>query len=554
MPCDLCGEDAGLKPLSQRVGEAEKFFCCIGCMNVYVILSESGVVASGQDLRSTDLFRRSLAMGLISKGDDARSRRDETPATGETSEMLVQVSGMWCSACAWLIEHSLEKQKGVARAEVFFASDLVKVMYDPVRVAPDMLVQRIERLGYSVSELSGERSSDVMRELLLRFGVAAFFWLNVMTLSAVLYVGYFEPIAESAKHVMPWVLMALSLPVIFYSAQPILRVAFHGLRNFSVRMETLLAIGILAAFAYSVFETIRGGTHLYFDTATAIVTFVLAGKLLERGAKDDTMQSISRLHRLMPAKARLAPVDCDGWERFVSVASLNVGDVILVKAGERIPADGIVVGGSCDADESLLSGESVPIAKTAGSAVVSGSANLGGVIHVKVTRASVDSALSRIIALVEQAINSRSSLERVVDRIARVFVPVVLLLAAGTFAVSWLGGFSDGGGSLLRAIAVLVIACPCALGLATPLAVTAAVGRASRDGILVGDARQLERVRALDTVVFDKTGTLTAGDFAVVHRDLPLDVLSSVASLERYSEHPLGHAIVRTAIPPPAWR
>jgi len=548
MTCDLCGEDASPRLLSQRIGEDEKRFCCIGCMNVYVILFESGAVASGQDLRATDLFRRSLAMGLISQRIDGSADSDAVPS-GEVCEMLVQVSGMWCSACAWLIEHSLQKQKGVVRAEVSFASDVVKVAYDPVRVAPAGLVRCIERLGYSVSELTGdaERSSVVMRDLLLRFGIAAFFWLNVMTLSAVLYVGYFEPIAASATHVMPWVLLALSLPVILYSAQPILRVAFHALRTFTVRMETLLAIGIVSAFVYSIVETIRGGTHLYFDTATAIVTFVLAGKLIERGAKDDTMRSIARLHRMMPAKARLSPIDHDGRERFVPVASLSAGDSVLVKAGERIPVDGIVLEGSCDADESLLSGESVPIAKRRGSTVVSGSTNLGGVITVQVTRASADSALSRIIALVEQAIHSRSSLERVVDRIARVFVPAVLLLAAGTFTVSWLGGFSDGGGSLLRAIAVLVIACPCALGLATPLAVTAAVGRASREGILVGDARMLERVRTLDTVVFDKTGTLTAGDFALVHATLPRDVLARVARLERSSEHPLGHAIVRGA-------
>ncbi len=543
--CDLCGEDATARPLSQRIGEEEKRFCCIGCMNVYVILFESGVVASGQDLRSTDLFRRSLAMGFISQRDAPQPAASQTP--GETKEMLLQVSGMWCSACAWLIEHSLEKVAGVARAEVFFASDLVKVAYDPVRVVPDALTQRVTRLGYSVSELGDdrERSSDAMRDLLLRFGVAAFFWLNVMTLSAVLYVGYFEPIAASARTILPFVLMVLSLPVISYSAFPILRVAFHGLRNLTVRMETLLAIGILAAFAYSVFETFRGGTHLYFDTATAIVTFVLAGKLLERASKDQTMKSISRLHRMMPTKARLV---ADDQERFVSVASLSAGDLILVKAGERIPADGVVVDGSCDADESLLTGESIPVPKGAGSAVVSGSANLGGVIQVHVTRACADSALSRIIALVEQAVNSRSLLERAVDRIARVFVPLVLLLATATFAVSWSGGSTDPGDALLRAIAVLVIACPCALGLATPLAVTAAVDRASGEGILVGDARLLERVRTLDAVVFDKTGTLTAGEFSLLHAtNRDRDLLSAVAAVEHYSEHPLGRAIVRFA-------
>jgi len=575
--CDLCGLSVGRNPFTQPFAGVSKAFCCVGCLNVYTILTESGVVARGEDIRDTEVFRQSLALGLISNRAEADAEI-VIPPNALTKETLLYVSGMWCTACSWLIENSLMKERGVVSAEAFFASDLVKVKYCPQYLPPERITKRIEQLGYKASEFDpdNETAAAEKRDMVLRIGVAAFLWLNIMTLSVPLYVGYFQEINSSVKYLFPFILMVLTAPVIFYSAKPILKLAWTGLLNRSIRMETLLATGILAAYIYSSIQAFRGETLVYFDTAAAIVTLVLVGKLMERGAKERTTRAISMLYRLMPKKVRLFVA---GAERFVAIDALNEGDVFVVKAGERIPADGVITEGKTHTDESLLTGESNPIGKDVGSAVVSGSLNVNNVIHVRATKVGEDTTLSKIIGLVEHAISSRSDLERTVDKVSRIFVPSVIVVAAVAFAVCVGFGFTSEEEAMMRAITILVIACPCALGLATPLAITAAVGAASRSGILVSDSSVLETIRDVDVVVFDKTGTITDGKFELVDFALssassipnaavvgvgaahsisvgiPLDApeifektyLPLIAALEKYSEHPLGNAAVRYA-------
>jgi heavy metal translocating P-type ATPase len=581
--CDLCGLRCGKHPWTQRFGDVERCFCCLGCQNVFLILSESGVVASGQDLRQTDLFKRSLALGLISRenGEGPEPREPAKPAVPghvPAEEMLLQIGGMWCTSCAWLIEHALEGVPGVASAEASFASDLVKVKYYPQYLPPEHILQRINQLGYTAREYSGETEAAHReeRDLLVRLGLAAFLWLNIMTFSTALYVGYFERIAESIHRGMPFLLMALATPVVFYCAQPIFRLVWRGLLNRTIRMEALLGLGIGVAYGYSCVQACRGGAHVFFDTASGIVTAVLAGKIIERGAKAKAARWITSLHRMLPNKVRLL---VSGQERFVSVAALEAGEVFIVKTGERIAADGCVVAGESHADEALLTGESSPVAKHPGDKVVAGSVNLDGVLHVEATRTAGDSTLSRIIALVNMALTSRSPLERTADRVARIFVPVVMVLASLTFVFCYVVGGAGLSVSLMRGITVLIIACPCALGLATPLAITAAMGSAARAGILVSDSRVLETLGKVDTIIFDKTGTVTEGSFSLLDVELcsdaslepaavqavpasgearasrrtgPLDpaapardqTLSLLASIEQYSEHPLGRALV----------
>jgi len=561
-PCDLCGLGCGTHPWTQRIGDVERSFCCAGCQNVFLILTESGIVATGQDLRQTDLFKRSLALGLISRENGegpgpAQPAKILAPEGVPSQEMLLQIGGMWCTSCAWLIEHALGNIRGVASAEASFASDLVKVRYNPQYLPPERIIQRIAQLGYTVSEFSAESdtASREERDLLIRLGLAAFLWLNIMTFSTALYVGYFQHIAESVHRGMPFLLMALATPVVFYCAQPIFRLVWHGLLNRTIRMEALLGLGIGVAYGYSVVQACLGGSHVFFDTASGIVTAVLAGKVIERNAKGRAARWITSLHRMLPSKVRLL---AGGQERFSSVAALEAGAVFVVKAGERIAADGHVVAGESHADEALLTGESSPVPKRPGDKVVAGSVNLDGVLEVQATRTAGDSTLARIIALVNQALTSRSPLERAADRVARVFVPCVMLLASLTFAYYW---FADGASltvSLMRGITVLIIACPCALGLATPLAITAAMGSAARGGILVTDSRVLETLGKVDTIILDKTGTVTEGFFSLLDVELcaepslePSDApaptrdqaLLLLASLEQYSEHPLGRAL-----------
>ncbi len=572
--CSLCGLSVGRDPFSQHFGDSDCVFCCIGCLNVYTILFESGVISSGADVRENEVFKQSLALGIISNpATESEERR--IPQDAPTSEALLHVSGMWCSACSWLIENSLKKEFGVVSAEAFFASDLVKITYCPQYLPPERITSRIEQLGYkaSVYDPDSETSANEKRDLVLRIGVAGFLWLNIMTLSVPLYVGYFQEIAPSVRSLFPFILMVMAAPVIFYSARPILNLAWTGLLNRTIRMETLLATGILAAYFYSSIQAFRGETLVYFDTAAAIVTLVLLGKLMEKGAKERTTRAISMLYRLMPKKVRLLS---DNIERFVSIDALGAGDIFVVKAGERIPADGVVVDGESHADESLLTGESTPIGKHRGSLVVSGSLNTGNVLHVRATKVGADTTLAHIISLVEHAIGSRSDLERTVDKVSRFFVPSVIFAAAIAFAICFGFGFTSLDEAMMRAITILVIACPCALGLATPLAITAAVGSASRKGILISDSSILEKTRSVDIVVFDKTGTITEGRFDLVEvalaaragerfaaaagstsstaadtsgvwSEFERDHLRAIASVERFSEHPLGAAVTNYA-------
>jgi len=532
----------------------------MGCANVYAILMESGVLANGQNIRETEIYRRSLELGLISNADSDRpqaSRSRSVPINPEapTQEAVYQIGGMWCSACSWLIEHAIDQLPGIVSVEVYFASDLAKVKYCPLLLPPDRIPARIRELGYRASEFGKDTSpskSDI-RDLVTRLGVAAFLWANIMAFSVVLYVGYFEKISPSASRILPFILWALATPLVFYSGWPILRSAAIGLRNLQARMEALLALGILTAYALSAAQTVRGQTHVYFDTAAAIVTLVLAGKLIERAAKDRAAGSISALYRLMPKKVR---VEVGSGERFVAIDALEPGSIFIVKAGERIPADGVIVTGTTHTDESLLTGESVPGAKSEGDTVVSGSLNTDGVIRVRVLRTGEDSTLTQIIRLVERALSSRAPIERTVDRISRIFVPAVVVLALVEL-IFLVATHHAAGPALLRATAILVIACPCALGLATPLAITAAVGAASQAGLLIADSRVLETMGKVDTVLLDKTGTITQGDFRLLDFvSFPIDgkppatfeeYLPLLAAIEAYSEHPLGRAVVQFA-------
>ncbi len=562
VPCGLCELPCVGAPLLREYAGKELPFCCMGCANVYAILLESGVIASGQSLRDTEIFKRSLELGLVSRPEEQSKQTPQIDPNTPTVEVLLQIGGMWCSACSWLVERALTELPGVLSAEVYFASDLAKVKYCPLYLPPENISARVDKLGYRASVYTGEtnQAKAEIRNLLLRLGVAAFLWANIMGFSTILYVGYFEQIASSASLYLPYLLLTLATPMVFYSAQPILRAAWMGLRNGQIRMETLLSIGILTAYIFSAVQTFRGHTHLYFDTAAAIVTLVLTGKLIERVAKERAARSLALLYRFMPKKACLIGA---GGERYVSIDALEPGAVFVVKAGERFPADGVLTEGETYADESLLTGESKPVHKLVGSALASGSLNLGGVVHVRASRTSSESALALIIRQVERALSTRAGVERLVDQVSRVFVPIVILLAV-VLACVMVAMHMGVEAALMRATTILVIACPCALGLATPLAITAAVGTASQSGLLISDSSVLETMGRINTMVVDKTGTLTVGDFTLTEfallsgeeeqvgqypanagplREQLCAELACLAALENYSEHLLGRAI-----------
>ena len=542
--CSLCGLLLPRHPHRAVLHGEEILFCCGGCRKVFLLLSESGLLEG--DFRSSDLYQTSLRLGIIGRPDEGIAPDAPPPFLYDASELVYHIEGMWCSSCSWLIEKVMASQRGVVRANVLYASDTARISYRPEQIAPSSVAAAIERLGYRVS--SPEAESDVRaeerRSLLVRMGVALFLMMNIMFFSYVLYIGYFQDVAREMQSLVPLILLGLALPSVFWCGLPIHRKAWAGLRNGAPTMELLFSIGIFASFFYSVHTVIAGGLNLYFDTSASLVALLLVGKFLEISAKHRASEGIHRLNRMLPNKVRiLAP---EG-ERLVSTERLHAGDEFVVKSGEKIPADGVVVRGEALVDESLLTGESRPVRRGTGECVIASSMNVNGHLTIRATSVGEGTLLSGIIRMVERALSVKSPLERSVDRIARVFIPAVLLLAAltGLFVLVTAHNAED---ALLRAITVLVIACPCVLGMATPLAIAAGIGSAAKRGILIRDAEALQRAAAASVVVFDKTGTLTEGRFAFRECRAPggdvQKALRLLGSLERSSSHPLADSIV----------
>ncbi|HUR49296.1 MAG TPA: heavy metal translocating P-type ATPase [Acidimicrobiales bacterium] len=472
---------------------------------------------------------------------------------GETKEELVlDISGMTCGSCAARVERTLAGAAGVGEAGVNYATRRATVAFDPAATNPDALVQAVERAGYGAKPsmahhgMTAEDHSEHMkgdeatqRAWLRRVLIAWPLGVTVMVLS----MGWMhEPWAR-------WGAFALTIPVQFVAGWPFIREAAKRARVLQSNMDTLIVLGTMAAFIFSVVEVVRGSHHAhYFDTAAIIIAFLVLGKYFEARASGRAGNAIRALLDLSAKQATL--VD-EGQERSVAIEDVKVGDLLRVRPGEKIPVDGEVVEGASAVDESMLTGESVPVEKGAGDRVTGATVNSNGVLTVRATAVGSDTALAQIVRLVEQAQGSKAPVQRLADRIAGIFVPVVMLVAAATF-VGWWALAEDPTRGLIAAVAVLIIACPCALGLATPTAIMVGTGRGASMGVLIKGGEILERSRQIDTVVFDKTGTLTKGrmSLAVVETTGGSDeseVLRRAAAVEDASEHPIGRAIVDAA-------
>ena len=451
----------------------------------------------------------------------------------KTAERIdLPVSGMTCAACARSIERTLSSTSGVTRANVNLATNTATVEFDPARVRVADFISVIEDLGYGVPET--EPAVDAAEtQYRRRLIVAIIFTVPVMVLGML--------------HVAPWIQLALTLPVIFYSGAPFYAAAWSAVRHRTANMNTLIALGTGAAFLYSLWETARGGHMVYFEAATVIIALILLGRTLEARARIKASGAIRRLIELQPATARVLR---DGVEVETPVAEVRAGDTLVVRPGERIPVDGVVLDGESAVDESMLTGESLPVDKHPGATAFAGTVNCSGSFRYQATKVGRATVLQRMIEMVKQAQGSRAPVARLADVVSGYFTVAVLAAALVTFGV-WLllAPFST---AMVNAVAVLIIACPCALGLATPTAIMVGTGRGAERGILIKGGEALEMAYRIDTIVLDKTGTITQGKPRVTEV-VPAegfsadDLLSLAASAERYSEHPLGKAIVESA-------
>ena len=464
--------------------------------------------------------------------------------------LRLQIGGMTCATCSGRIEAVLRRVAGVTTAQVNFATEVATIAYTPGVVGPEGLITAVERAGYSALPAASDAAVEeerrraearvARRELLLLAGAAA------LTLPLVLPM----LLAPFGVHWMPpgEVQLALAAPVQVFAGARFYRGASASLRAGTGNMDVLVALGTSAAFGLSL-AVLLGAVegHLYFEASAAVLTLVMLGKNLESRAKGRTTDAIRALMALRPETARVLR---DGEEVEVPAAAVGRGDVVVVRPGERVPVDGDVVRGDSQLDESLITGESMPVRRQVGDPVTGGSINGDGLLHVEATHVGEDSVLARIVAMVEGAQATKAPIQRTVDRVSAVFVPVVVGVAVLTL-LGWLLVGASGADAIIAAVAVLVIACPCALGLATPTALMVGTGAAARAGILIKDAEALERAHAVDVVVFDKTGTLTEGH-PEVREVAALDgehnaLIALAAAAQQGSEHPLGKAVTRRA-------
>lgn len=544
----------------------------------------------------------------------------------EQKEANLQISGMTCAACANRIEKGLKKVEGVHDANVNFALEKTKIMYDPQKTNPQQFKEKVESLGYgivsdkaefTVSGMTCAACANRVEKRLNKLegvnGATVNFALESATVdfnpdeinvnemkSAITKLGYKLEVKsdeqdESTDHRLqeierqkkkfiisfilsfpllwamvshfsftsfiylpdmlmnPWVQLALATPVQFIIGGQFYVGAYKALRNKSANMDVLVALGTSAAYFYSVYLSIQSigssehMTDLYFETSAVLITLIILGKLFEAKAKGRSSEAIKKL---MGLQAKTATVMRDGTEMKILIEEVVAGDIVYVKPGEKIPVDGEIVEGKSAIDESMLTGESIPVDKTIGDVVIGSTMNKNGFLKVKATKVGRDTALAQIIKVVEEAQGSKAPIQRVADQISGIFVPVVVVIAIITFAV-WMIFVTPGdfGGALEKMIAVLVIACPCALGLATPTSIMAGSGRSAEYGILFKGGEHLEATHRLDTVILDKTGTVTNGkpvltDVIVTDGFNEEEILRLVGAAEKKSEHPLAEAIV----------
>ncbi|NGQ96786.1 copper-translocating P-type ATPase [Brevibacillus sp. SYP-B805] len=471
-------------------------------------------------------------------------------------QTTLQISGMTCAACAFRIEKGLNKLPGVTKATVNFTMETAHVEYSPDSVTIEDMIKKVEKLGYTAALKQEEGAGDhrkkeiaAQKSKLIASAILSFPLLWAMA-------GHFSFtsfIWTPAVFMNPWFQLLLATPVQFIIGKQFYVGAYKALRSKSANMDVLVALGTSAAYFYSLYQTLRtldGGmqhqVELYFETSAILITLILLGKLFEALAKGRTSEAIKTL---MGLQAKTALVIRDGQEISIPVEQVVVGDLFVVKPGEKVPVDGEVIEGTSSVDESMLTGESIPVEKRAGDTVIGATINKHGVLKVRATKVGKETALAQIIKVVEEAQGSKAPIQRIADVISGIFVPIVVGIAIVTFVI-WFFAVAPGdfAGALEKAIAVLVIACPCALGLATPTSIMAGSGRAAEYGILFKGGEHLEATHRVDTVILDKTGTVTTGkprltDVIAANGMDETRLLQLVGAAEKNSEHPLAEAI-----------
>lgn len=470
------------------------------------------------------------------------------------------VEGMTCASCVARVEKIISRYEGVKNVNVNLATERVLFEGDENKINLNKIAEELKEYGYELKIISeqnvdGEVKDEYYYTLKNEFTFALILTIPVFIISMLIDYQLFHQIVPLTTLQVKKILLILTTPIILISGKRFFKIFWNNLKHFSADMNSLVAIGTSSAYIYSMIATLfpeifmNNEPHVYFDTTAVIITLILMGKLLEHRAKRKTTDSIKKLIELQPKTARIIK---NGKEIEILAKELKVDDIVVIRPGEKIPADGIIISGNSTVDESMLTGESIPVEKSLNSRVIGGTVNIDGTFNFKVTQTGDNSILGQIIKLVQNAQISKPPIQKLVDKFANIFVPVVILIAFLTF-FAWLIFSSEHSlsRSLINFVSVLIVACPCALGLATPTAIIVGMGKGASDGILIKNSEALETAYKLSTIIFDKTGTITVGKPLVseiyTHDIDEKDLIFYAASLESKSEHPLAKAIVQKA-------
>ncbi|BAF72877.1 heavy metal translocating P-type ATPase [Sulfurovum sp. NBC37-1] len=523
------------------------YFCCKGCQGVYHLLEDEGLDTFYDKLGDTELQPAVQSSEDLEKFDlEGFKNKYIKEHEDGLYEINLIIEGIHCSACVWLNEKVLHKTDGVIEATINYTNNKAKVVWDPDVIQLSKIIETIRSIGYNAypydPALQEERANKTKKEYYSRILVAVFGSMNIMWIAIAHYAGYFSGMEQRFKDILNVAEFILATPVLFYSGWVFFRGAYYGYKNKIVNMDTLVASGALSAYLYSIYAMVTQRGEVYFDSVAMIITFVLVGKYLEVLSKKHAVDTLDSIMGSTPTEVTVIQNDA---KALVSVENVSLGDIIELKPGEKVVIDGVVTSGEGSFDESSLTGESEAVFKQKGDSILSGSICLDSVIRYEATKDASSSLLHSIVSLLEESITKKPRIEQLADTVSGYFSSIILIIALLTFAGWWFfaGEFEQ---ALIIGISVIVIACPCALGLATPMATLVGIGMAAKRNILFKEAGFLETMAKSNLLALDKTGTITEGKPSVVNEERYHDYDAYLLyALVSTSNHPISNGIKR---------